>query len=255
MNLHDILLSSKISSKSNENTESVDLSDYYTKSQVDSLASGKVDKVSGMGLSENSFTDAEKAKLSGLENYNDTEVKAKIAETAERTALNYSTLGYQRKNLLKNNKTVPLEIQRVTWTPNSDGTLTVSGTAFAASDYYIAGSWQNSKIVVEKGDYIISCEGLIQGAGMYVLDFSDGVTQKVYRINSSQSGGIRLTDVQITGIYLQLSKDTIANDLTLKPMIRYAEIIDSTYEPYKPSVEEYISSLEARVTALEESRT
>lgn len=252
MNLHDILLSSKISNKSNE---SVDLSDYYTKPQTDELISAKVDKVPGMGLSKNDFTDTEKVKLSGLKNYDDTEIRTKMAETAERTSLNYSTLGYQRKNLLKNSKTTPLEIQRITWTPNEDGTLTVSGTAFAASDYYIAGSWRNPNILIEKGDYIISCDGLIQGAGMYVLDFSDGVTQKVYRINSSQSGGIRLTDVQITGIYLQLSKDTIANDLTLKPMIRYAEIIDSTYEPYKPSVEEYISSLEARVTALEESRT
>lgn len=248
MNLHDILLSSEIAGKNGKN---VDLSDYYTKTQVDSLASGKVDKIPDMGLSENSFTNTEKTKLARFENYDDTEMKAKIAETAEQTALNYSTLGYQRKNLLKNSKTAPLEIQRVTWTPNSDGTLTVSGTAFAASDYYIAGSWQNSKIVVEKGDYIISCEGLIQGAGMYVLDFSDGVTQKVYRINQSQSNGIRLTDVQITGIYLQLSKDTTASNLILKPMIRYAEITDSTYEPYRPSVEEYISNLEARISALE----
>lgn len=237
MNLHDILLASEIASKNGKN---VDLSDYYTKTQVDSLASGKVDKIPDMGLSKNDFTDAEKAKL---------------AETVEQLAFQRSTLGYQRKNLLKNNKTAPLEIQRVTWTPNSDGTLTVSGTAFAASDYYIAGSWRNPNILIEKGDYIISCDGLIQGAGMYVLDFSDGVTQKVYRINSSQSGGIRLTDVKITGIYLQISKDTVANDLTLKPMIRYTEITDGTYEPYKPSVEEYIADLEARVTALEESRT
>lgn len=251
MDLHNILLSSKISNKSNE---SVDLSDYYTKPQTDELISAKVDKVPGMGLSENDFTNAEKSKLAELENYDDTEMKAKIAETAEQTALNYSTLGYQRKNLLKSSKTTPLEIQRVTWTPNSDGTITVSGTAFAVSDYYIAGSWQNKNIVVERGDYIVSCDGLIQGSGMYVLDFSDGVTQKVYRINQSQSGGIRLTDVKITGIYLQISKDTVANDLTLKPMIRYASIADGTYESYKPSVEEYISALEERIAALEEGK-
>lgn len=243
MNLHDILLASEIASKNNENA----LSAYYTKSQIDDLASGKVDKVPDMGLSKNDFTDAEKAKLAGLENYEDTEIRSQILT-------NHLTLGYQRKNLLKSTA-VPSEIQRVTWTPNGDGTFTVSGAAFATSDYYIAGSWQNTNIVVEKGDYIVSCDGLIQGSGMYVLDFSDGVTQKVYRINQSQSGGIRLTDVKITGIYLQISKDTVANDLTLKPMIRYTEITDGTYEPYKPSVEEYIADLEARVTALEESRT
>ncbi|MDE6519230.1 MAG: hypothetical protein K2K91_02065 [Ruminococcus sp.] len=46
----------------------VDLSDYYTKSQTDDLISEKVDKIDGMGLSENNFTDAEKSKLAGLEN-------------------------------------------------------------------------------------------------------------------------------------------------------------------------------------------
>ncbi|MDE5619521.1 MAG: hypothetical protein K2I80_03225 [Ruminococcus sp.] len=31
-----------------------------------------------------------------------------------------------------------------------------------------------------------------------------------------------------------------------------AGIADNTYEPYRPSVEEYIADLEARITALEE---
>lgn len=208
MDLHKILLASEIASKNNENA---DLSAYYTKSQVDSLASGKVDKVSGMGLSENDFTDTEKSKLAELKNYDDTEIRTKMAEIAEKTAFHRSTLGYQRKNLLKNSKTTPLEIQRVTWTPNEDGTLTVNGVAFAASDYYIAGSWRNPNILIEKGDYIVSCDGLIQGAGMYVLDFSDGVTQKVYRITQSSSN-IRLTDVQITGIYLQLSRPCLKKE-------------------------------------------
>ena len=35
---------------------------------MNSAISGKVDKVSGMGLSQNSFTDAEKSKLSELAN-------------------------------------------------------------------------------------------------------------------------------------------------------------------------------------------
>ena len=36
---------------------------------------GKVDKVAGKGLSRNDFTDEEKSKLAGLENYDDTEVR------------------------------------------------------------------------------------------------------------------------------------------------------------------------------------
>lgn len=40
----------------------------------------KVDKQTGMGLSEQSFTSAEKAKLSGLTNYNDTAVRQLISD-------------------------------------------------------------------------------------------------------------------------------------------------------------------------------
>lgn len=40
--------------------------------------SGKVDKETGKGLSSNDYTDAEKAKLAGLENYDDTQIKTLI---------------------------------------------------------------------------------------------------------------------------------------------------------------------------------
>ena len=42
--------------------------------------SGKVDKVDGMGLSANSFTDEEKAKLAGIEFATDTEVQEMLDE-------------------------------------------------------------------------------------------------------------------------------------------------------------------------------
>lgn len=43
---------------------------------------GKVDKVEGKVLSSNDYTTAEKEKLAGLSNYNDTEIKASIATKA-----------------------------------------------------------------------------------------------------------------------------------------------------------------------------
>lgn len=46
--------------------------------------SGKVDKVEGKGLSANDFTDALKAKLEGLSNYDDTEVRALITAVSGR---------------------------------------------------------------------------------------------------------------------------------------------------------------------------
>ena len=45
----------------------IDLSNYYTKTETDTLLSGKVDKEAGKGLSTNDYTDAEKTKLAGIE--------------------------------------------------------------------------------------------------------------------------------------------------------------------------------------------
>ena len=42
------------------------------------LIGNKVEKEEGMGLSENSYTNAEKEKLNMLQNYDDTEVKSEI---------------------------------------------------------------------------------------------------------------------------------------------------------------------------------
>ena len=44
-----------------------DMSDYYTKSETDTLLSGKVNAENGKGLSTNDFTTTEKNKLSGIE--------------------------------------------------------------------------------------------------------------------------------------------------------------------------------------------
>lgn len=44
--------------------------------------SGKVDKVTGKGLSSNDYTDADKLKLTGLENYDDTQIRELIAGKA-----------------------------------------------------------------------------------------------------------------------------------------------------------------------------
>lgn len=52
--------------------------DIYSKQEVDNKNNSKVDKVDWKGLSANDFTDIEKAKLSWLNNYDDTVIKNKI---------------------------------------------------------------------------------------------------------------------------------------------------------------------------------
>lgn len=57
----------------------------YSSSKVDTLLSSYVEKEDGKSLSTNDYTDAEKTKLEGLENYDDTEIKnqIKIIDSAE----------------------------------------------------------------------------------------------------------------------------------------------------------------------------
>lgn len=63
----------------------VDLSNYYTKLDTNTLLDTKVDKVTGKQLSTEDYTTEEKAKLASLENYDDTAVKGDIA--ANKTAI------------------------------------------------------------------------------------------------------------------------------------------------------------------------
>lgn len=44
--------------------------------EIKSRLGSKIDKVDGMGLSQNSFTNAEKSKLANLENYDDTDIRS-----------------------------------------------------------------------------------------------------------------------------------------------------------------------------------
>lgn len=62
---------------------SVDLSNYYTKPETNSLLNTKVDKVAGKGLSTEDYTTEEKTKLESLHNYDDTTVKADIVSNTE----------------------------------------------------------------------------------------------------------------------------------------------------------------------------
>ena len=61
-------------------TTKTDLSDYYTKTQVDNLLNSKVDKVNGKGLSSNDYTTAEKTKLSNIDTITTSDIDAIITE-------------------------------------------------------------------------------------------------------------------------------------------------------------------------------
>ena len=57
--------------------DSTGLTQLWTR--ITSLLGGKVDKVDGKGLSTNDFTSAEKTKLEGLSNYDDTALAGRVS--------------------------------------------------------------------------------------------------------------------------------------------------------------------------------
>lgn len=59
-------------------SETVDLSKFFNKNEIDSLLSTKVDKQEGKQLTTEDFTTVLKRKLEGLSNYNDTEIRNAI---------------------------------------------------------------------------------------------------------------------------------------------------------------------------------
>ena len=60
-------------------TTSIDLTEYYKKSEVDNLLNNKVDKVEGKGLSTEDFTTELKNRLNSLENYDDTALTERVS--------------------------------------------------------------------------------------------------------------------------------------------------------------------------------
>ena len=59
----------------------VDLSNYYTQTQVDTLLADKVDKVSGKGLSTEDYTTAEQSKLAGIASGAEVNVQSDYTQT------------------------------------------------------------------------------------------------------------------------------------------------------------------------------
>jgi len=80
-------------------TTATDLTDYYKKSEVNTLLNNKVDKEYGKGLSEQNYTLTEKTKLAGLENYDDTEIQSHVA-TLSNTVSGLSTTSTSLNNRL-----------------------------------------------------------------------------------------------------------------------------------------------------------
>lgn len=207
--------------------------------KIDAALAGKIDKETGKGLSANDFTTEEKEKLFGLENYDDTGIKSEAA-------LNRSTLGYQRKNLLKN-IAKSQTVSGVTFTINDDGSVTANGMATANAQLVIF----DGKPYPETLDKKLHLSGCPDGGSastyrMVMQNATSGFSTLCVDSGSGSDVIIASNITRIRCLFTVYSGQTVEN-ITLYPMLRYAEITDDSYEPYKPSMEERLAALEAAV--------
>lgn len=154
-------------------------------------------------------------------------------------ALNRTTLGTQCKNLLDETGYLS-SITSVT-----RGTKSISGnqiTLTATADNCFTNPHTSSdggyRIPVEPDtDYILSWESDNTYAGL-VYVFMNGNTSNYKNANNKVSKYIKFTtNSDTTFITIRLAVATSGNSITYSNiMLRYADILDDTYEPYQPSL-------------------
>ena len=167
-------------------------------------------------------------------------VDERLIKNKSDIAVNKSTLGYQRKNLLKNTA-VTTTINGVTFTVNDDKSITVNGTATSAGVYAVIGGAD----VIAGNRYIIS--GGAGNGGTYGL-----YTENFGTVQNYGSDSIYVPNTTGKAVFrIFVRPGVTVSNVIFYPMIRYADITDSTYEAYKDSVDERITNLEARIAALE----
>ena len=138
-----------------------------------------------------------------------------------------------RKNLLQNTAT-SREINGVTFTVNSDGSITCNNTATASSILRIG-------IYLDAGvDYILSgCSITSAEVRIDLRKNSDVVVDKDgnYVVNGSFPRTFQLTESGYYDVCIRIAPGYTCNNLTFYPMIRKADIEDDTYEPYITNTE------------------
>ena len=163
------------------------------------------------------------------------DVDTRIIENKSDIAINKTTLGYTKKNLLKVNAT-SRTANGITFTVNSDKSVTLNGTSTAQTDLFLWGIWSDyAPILLPKNKYICSI-------GVAQNNTYNGLVVKVMKNTTSLAdlSCVYPSDTinsEITGVYISIESGRTFNNYTIYPMIRSADITDDTYEPYVDDVD------------------
>lgn len=165
----------------------------------------------------------------------------RITGIARPESLLKDTVGWTGKNLLKNTASSQT-INGVTFTVNADGSITVNGTATANIIDYFINKFTNDYFPYDTSkEYILSGCPAGGSSNGYRLDIV-GESGIVFSVDDIGNGAIFQFPKVPTGTErfsarIRIGNGTVCNNVVFYPMIRRADIIDDTYEPYHESVE------------------
>ena len=156
-------------------------------------------------------------------------------------AVNKTTLGYQSKNLLKLTLTTKT-VSRITFTANDDYSITLNGTSTAIIWQEI-GAIGGNNFRKEKLIFTGNPAGTGSGAGLEAW-YMNSTTGNKY-VSIANGDIFTESDYDPSGSIsyeFHINKGKTYNNVTFYPMLRYADITDGTYEPYKESIDKRITN-------------
>lgn len=127
-----------------------------------------------------------------------------------------------------------------TFTPNSNGTVTVNGTVEDSTfSFYTLFVDRSYPIELKAGTYILNGCPKKEGHDYSLIMYSD-LENSIYDSDNpivDCGDGVKFTIYNDTKFSLEIhiGSGEVLENVEFKPMIRYASIEDSTFESYKPS--------------------
>ena len=161
----------------------------------------------------------------------DVVTKEYVDPIKSQAAINRTTLGTQCKNLLKNTAKTSTK-SGVTFTVNDDKSVTANGTN-STSNY--------ANIIVFKGELeagTYTLTGAVSDAFRIRLGMGTSADGYGSYVGVDRGNGYTFTVAEkaLYTVTCQVESGKTASNVIFKPMLRYADIMDDTYEEYKPSL-------------------
>ena len=147
-------------------------------------------------------------------------------------------VGWGNKNLLlypfPNNLTFPVTAGNVTYNDNN-GEITVTGTHSSGANLVLASRTTPNNLKLDTGTYILS--GAVPESKVILRAFCTR-NGNAYIYGDDEGAGVEFEVLEGDVVGVLITQSTgFTSGTVVKPMIRKADVTDSTYEPYHESVD------------------